>query len=211
MPQSMTNTNPSRREREKLRQRKDILAAALRLFSEKGYHNVSMQEIAETAEFAIGTLYKFFQNKEDLYKALVIEQCDRFEAAFLAAIEGPGDEIDRLRNFVRVHGDMFRANLPFVRLFLAESKGASFNLKAGLDEELRKRLYGFLEKLAGVFESGIKSQRFRKIADPYALAVALDSIIDGFLLRWLESPDRHPFPENPDDILNIFFKGLINE
>ncbi|PIP37764.1 MAG: TetR family transcriptional regulator [Desulfobacterales bacterium CG23_combo_of_CG06-09_8_20_14_all_51_8] len=205
----MTKTSLSRREREKLRQRKEILAAALRLFSEKGYHNVSMQEIAETAEFAIGTLYKFFQNKEDLYKALVMEQCDRFEAAFLAAIEGPGDEIERLRNFVRVHGDMFRANLSFIRLFLAESKGASFNLKAGLDEDLRKRLYGFLEKLALVFESGMNNQRFQKIADPYALAVALDSVIDSFLLHWVASPERHPYPEDPDVILNIFFKGLI--
>ena len=210
MPKTITKTSLSRREREKLRQRKEILAAALRLFSEKGYHNVSMQEIAETAEFAIGTLYKFFQSKEDLYKALVMEQCDRFEAAFLAAIEGPGDEIERLRNFVRVHGDMFRANLPFIRLFLAESKGASFNLKAGLDEDLRKRLYGFLEKLALVFESGMNNQRFQKIADPYALAVALDSVIDSFLLHWVASPERHPYPEDPDVILNIFFKGLIS-
>jgi AcrR family transcriptional regulator len=199
----------SRREREKERQRKEILAAALALFSEKGYHNVPMQEIAEAAEFAIGTLYKFFQNKEDLYKALVMEQADRFEAAFLNVIEGPGDEIEKLRNFVRVHGDMFRSNLPFVRLFLAESKGASFNLKAGLDEALRERIYGFLGKLALVFESGIKNGRFQKIADPFSLALALDSVIDAFLLRWLESPDRHPYPEDPDVILDIFFKGLL--
>ena len=40
-----------------------------------------MHEIAEKAEFAIATLYKFFQNKEDLYKALVLEQYDRCEIA----------------------------------------------------------------------------------------------------------------------------------
>ncbi|MEZ4550999.1 MAG: TetR/AcrR family transcriptional regulator [Desulfobacterales bacterium] len=211
MPQPTITTGLSRREREKLRQRKEILAAALSLFSDKGYHNVSMQEIAETAEFAIGTLYKFFQNKEDLYKALVMEQADRFEEAFLTVLEGPGDEVDRLRNFVRVHGDMFRSNLPFVRLFLAESKGASFNLKAGLDEDLRKRLYGFLEKLAGVFAAGMKSGRFRKTADPYTLAVALDSVIDSFMLLWLDAPERHPFPDDPNVILNIFFEGLITD
>ena len=199
----------SRREREKERQRKEILAAALALFSEKGYHNVPMQEIAEAAEFAIGTLYKFFQNKEDLYKALVMEQGERFEAAFAAAIEVPGDEIEKLRNFVRVRRDMCRDNLPIVRLFIAESKGASFNLKAGLDADLRKKVDAFMEKLARVFESGINSGRFLPIADSYALAVALDSIIDAFMLLWVESPDRHPFPEDPDVILNVFFKGLI--
>jgi AcrR family transcriptional regulator len=205
----MQKKNLPRREREKLRQRKEILAAALALFSEKGYHNVPMQEIAETAEFAIGTLYKFFQNKEDLYKALVMEQGERFEAAFAAAIEGPGDEIEKLRNFVRVRRDMCRDNLPFVRLFIAESKGASFNLKAGLDADLRKKIDAFMEKLARVFESGMENGRFRKIADPYSLAVALDSVIDAFMLLWVESPDRHLFPEDPDAILDIFFKGLL--
>lgn len=204
----MTNKKPSRREREKLRQRQEMLSAALDLFAEKGYHNVSMHEIAERAEFATGTLYTVFQNKEDLYKALVLEECDRFEGALLEAIERPKDETEKLRNYIRVKGDMFRSNLPFVRLFLAESKGASFNLRAGLDEALRKRYYAFLERLASVFASGIKKQRIRGIAPPYHLAVALDSVVDAFLLLWIEAPERHPYPEDPDAILDIFFKGL---
>ncbi len=184
----------SRREREKLRQRQEILAAALELFSENGYHNVSMHQIAEKAEFAIGTLYKFFQNKEVLYKALVLEQC----------------EIEKLRQYIRTKSERIRANLPFVRLFLAERRGASFNIRAGLDDELRSRHYAFLERLASVFESGILKERFRKIADPYHLAIALDSVFDAFLLLWLDAPDRHPYPDDPDTILDILFKGLID-
>jgi len=198
----------SRREREKLLQRQEMLAAALELFSEKGYHNVTVQEIAERAEFAIGTLYKFFQNKEELYTALVLEQCDNFESALMQAIEKPDDEIEKLRNYVRCRGERFRNNLPFVRLFLAESKGASYNIKAGLDEAIRKRYRDFMEKLALIFESGIQKKRFRDIAAPYHLAVALDSVVDAFLLLWLEAPERHPYPEDPDIILDIFFKGL---
>lgn len=198
-----------RREREKLRQRQEMLAAAFDLFSQKGYHNVSMHEIAGKAEFAIGTLYKFFENKEDLYKALVLEQCDQFEDAVARAIEKPGEEVEKLRNYVRTKGERFRGNLPFVRLFLAESRGASFNIKAGLDEELRRRYYSFLEKLALIFASGIKNKRFKNITDPYHLAVALDSVVDAFLLLWLDAPERHPFPEDPDAILDIFFRGLL--
>jgi AcrR family transcriptional regulator len=206
----MNNNTLPRREREKLRQRQEMLAAALDLFAEKGYHNVSMHEIAGKAEFAIGTLYRFFQNKEDLYKALVLEQCDRFQEALTRAIEEPGDEVEKLRNYVRTKGEMFSSNLPFVRLFLAESRGASFNIKAGLDEELRKRYYNFLQRLVAVFASGIKNKRFKKIADPVHLAVALDSVLDAFLLLWIDAPERHSYPEDPDAILDIFFKGLID-
>ncbi|MGA7876723.1 MAG: TetR/AcrR family transcriptional regulator [Desulfoferrobacter sp.] len=205
----MKNKKLTRREREKLRQRQEMLAAALGLFSEKGYHNVSMHEIAGEAEFAIGTLYRFFENKEDLYKALVLDQCDKFEDALAQAIEEPDDVVEKLRNYVRTKGERFRDNLPFVRLFLAESKGASFNIKAGLDEELRKRIYNFLERLAAIFEKGIENKRFKEIADPFDLAVALDSTLDAFLLLWLDEPERHPYPEDPDTILDVFFKGLI--
>jgi TetR/AcrR family transcriptional regulator len=198
-----------RREREKLRQRQEILATALDLFSQKGYHNVAMHEIAEKAEFAIGTLYKFFQNKEELYKTIVLERCDDFEEACRRAMDQSDDEVEKLRHYVRFRGERFRNNLPFVRLFLAESRGIGFNLKAGLDDEVRTRYYGILQRLASVFASGIDNQRFKKIADPYYLAVALDSVLDASLLLWLDAPERHPYPEDPDAILNIFFKGLV--
>lgn len=206
----MADQKLPRREREKLRQRQEMLAAALDLFSQKGYHNVSMHEIAEKAEFAIGTLYKFFQNKEDLYKTIVLERCDDFEEAFKRAMEKSDDEIEKLRHYVRFRGERFRNNLPFVRLFLAESRGISFNLKAGVHDEVRQRYYDILKRLASVFASGIDKKRFKNIADPYFLAAALDSILDASLLLWLDAPERYPYPENPDAILDIFFKGLIH-
>jgi hypothetical protein len=49
-----------------------------------------------------------------------------------------------------------------------------------------------------------------RIASSFDLAVALDSTVDGFLLLWLDAPERHPFPENPDTILDIFFKGRVD-
>lgn len=207
----MTDPKLPRREREKLRQRREMLATALDLFSQKGYHNVSMQEIAEKAEFAMGTLYKFFQSKEDLYKTMVLERCNDFEEAFGHAMALSDDEAEKLHHYVRLRSKWFRDNLPFVRLFLAESRGVSFNLKAGMDGEVKSRYYDFLQRLSAIFASGIESKRFKKIAEPYYLAVALDSAIDVSLLLWLDAPERHPFPEEPEAILNIFFKGLVEQ
>jgi TetR/AcrR family transcriptional regulator len=205
----MENIKLPRREREKLRQREEMLAAALGLFSAKGYHNVSMHEIAEKAEFAIGTLYKLFKNKEDLYRALILDQVTTFHDALTKAIEEPDDEIEKLRNYVKVKGAVFRANVSIIRFYFAETRGASFNLMAGLDREIRERYRCFMQTLASVFESGIKKKRFKRIADPYHLAVALDSLTNAFLFLWLEAPENHPYPEDPDTILNILFKGLV--
>jgi len=198
----------TRKERERIARRGEILVAALDLFSEKGYHNVSMHEIAQKAEFAIGTLYKFFENKESLYKSLVLEQVEKFHNALTQAIEGPGDEIEKLRNYVKAKSEVFTANVKMIRFYFSETRGASFNIKAGLDSEIREQYVNFLSMLASVFASGMKRKRFKKISDPYHLAVALDSITNAFLFLWLEAPDRHPYPEDPDVILNILLKGL---
>ncbi|MBI5895637.1 MAG: TetR/AcrR family transcriptional regulator [Desulfobacterales bacterium] len=206
--QTEQNQKLPRREREKQRQRQEILDTALALFAEKGYHNVSMHEIAAKAEFATGTLYKFFQNKEDLYKTLVLEQCDLFDHAFARVIDAPRDEVEKLRDYVRVKAAMFREHMPFIRLFLAESRGASFNINAGLDASVRKRYYDFLKRLSSVFESGIAHQRFKTTADPFYLAVAVDSVINSFLLMWIDDPQAYPFPEDPDQILKLFFDGM---
>jgi len=96
-----TKTLP-RREREKIRQRNEMLEAALRLFAKKGYHNVSMHEIAQEAEYAIGTLYKVFRDKEDLYKALIRTKAENFHARLKQILEQSDSEdvLGVLRKYV---------------------------------------------------------------------------------------------------------------
>jgi len=199
----------SRRERDKLRQRRVILAAALKLFSEKGFHNVAMHEIAKEAEYAVGTLYKFFKNKKDLYNALLIETSDRFHETLTKAVQDAEGEIEKLRSYVKAHNTVFRNNIAVIRLYFAETREANFNIKAGLDKEIRERYGRFMHSLAEIFENGMQKKRFQRIAEPYHLAVALDGLCNSFLILWMESPEQYPYPEDPDVILNILFKGLM--
>ena len=175
-----------RREREKARQRQEMLAAALDLFSGRGYHSVSMNEIAQKSEFAVGTLYKFFKNKEDLYKTLMLELADRFQAELRMALEAKEDEIEKLQNWVKVGVEIFRSNLSAIRLFLAETQGLSFNLEGGFESEVTEIHKRTIQALTAVFAEGIKRQRFKRIADPALLAVALDSITRAYLFLWLD-------------------------
>ena len=205
---TMSGEQLPRREREKLRQRQEIIAAALDLFSEKGFHSVSMHEIAQKSEFAIGTLYKFFENKDELYRALVLQQCDEFDGALSQALEDKQDVVEKLRSFIRIKGERFRGNLPFIRLFLTESWGPGQSAKSGVCEEVRERHVNFLQRLARVFETGIREQRFKPLIAAYDMAVALDSAINGFLILEL-GPHPFPYTPDPDAILDIFLKGLL--
>ena len=55
-----------RKEREKERRRQQIMVAAKRVFSEKGFNKATMEDIAHEAELSPGTLYLYFKNKEEL-------------------------------------------------------------------------------------------------------------------------------------------------
>ncbi|MGA1875652.1 MAG: TetR/AcrR family transcriptional regulator [bacterium] len=197
----------TRKEREILRHRDQVLEVALELFSERGYYNVSMQEIAQKAEFAIGTLYKFFRNKEDLYKALIMDHVDKFHTALMKALEEGEDEYSKLMNFIRVKGELFMSHMRVIRLYFAEARGISFNVEAGLEAEIRKMHRDFLENLADVLRSGIKKGIFRKL-DPKAMAISLDSLTNAFRFSWSDNAYGLPYEKNIQAIRDIFFKGI---
>jgi AcrR family transcriptional regulator len=207
---AMDDKTLSRRERERLRRREEMLEAALELFSEKGYHSVSMHEIAEKAEFAIGTLYKFFENKEDLYRSLMLAMAESYHRLLIEALDVEGDVLIGLKRYVAAKAKVFADNVSMVRLYFAETRGASFNIKAGLDADLRAVYENSLQRLASVFETGVREGVFRKM-DPYYLAVALDGLTNAFLFCWLEDPEQHPYEKNTPAILDGFLNGVLSK
>jgi TetR/AcrR family transcriptional regulator len=196
-----------RREREKLRQREELLAAALDLFSEKGYHNVSMHQIAQRAEFAVGTVYKFFKNKEELYKALITAKVAEYHRILKETLDQEKDIPSLLQDYVAAKAAVLVGGAATLRLYFAETRGASFNIKAGLDRDIRKLYDEVVARLASVLAAGVKKKVFRKL-DPYQMAMALEGITNAFLFGWLEDPQRHPYEANIPTMIDMFFLGV---
>ncbi|HKI83792.1 MAG TPA: TetR/AcrR family transcriptional regulator [Candidatus Krumholzibacteria bacterium] len=206
----MASEELSRRERQRLSHRREILDAALALFAEQGFHNISMQQVAEKAEFSIGSLYNYFKNKEDIYRSLLRELADAFHEATSEAIESGNDAVTKLRNYVVAMRKVFQENLVLIRLYHRETTGVGINAKAGVQAQIRTRHEHFLEVLAGIFEDGMNEGQFRRIAEPTLLAIALDGLIRSTLLRCLDEPECLRYLEDPEVPLNILFQGLLS-
>ena len=206
----MKERDLSRKEKEKLWRRRHMLSSALELFAEKGYHNISMHKIAKKAEFAIGTLYKFFSNKEDLYKALVTEMATDYHQILTEVLSGEDDTLTVIRSYISAKSDFFAARIASLRLYFAETRGASFNIAAGLDRDMLKLYDELVESLAAVLEVGIKRNVLRRV-DPYYMAISLEGITNAFLFCWLENPERHSYEENIPMISELFLKGSLAE
>lgn len=81
----------SRREREKLMRRKEMIIAASKIFSWKGYAESTLEDVAELAEFGKGTLYNYFPNKDALFSSVLEEIFNGFVTIFREAL---GSDLD---------------------------------------------------------------------------------------------------------------------
>ena len=86
----------TRKEREREFKKKEILSAAVKLFAEKGYEYTTLDDIAEAAEFGKGTLYNYFQNKEDLYLAIL----EDIFGTFLSNLKEISETTNSFRDFI---------------------------------------------------------------------------------------------------------------
>ena len=195
-----------RRERERLRHRALILEAALELFSEKGYQNVSMQEIARRAEFSVGALYSFFESKEQLYESLVLSVAEEHQARLFATLRREGKAPAVLRAYVAERGRLFVENIKLVRLYFSETRALGPPIPSAMRERVQELYHELVLGVASVIERGVAEGSFRK-GNPYHMAVALEGIINAFLFCWLQEPERQPYERNVPVILDLFLRG----
>jgi len=68
----------SRKERERRFKRQEIVCAAREVFAQRGFTAATLDEIAEKAEFGKGTLYSYFQSKDELFESVLADIIDEF-------------------------------------------------------------------------------------------------------------------------------------
>lgn len=109
------------RERNPEKSKRDILTAAEKLFAGKGIYGTRMDEIAKEANINKRMLYEYFGNKEDLYKAVLIEVYGRLEIGEMGVLSdkiGPKEAIGQL---IRLYFKFLKENTTYVSLLQWEN------------------------------------------------------------------------------------------
>jgi len=89
-------TVAQRKEREKAARYNAIIRVAERLFFTRGYEAITMDDIARESELSKGTLYTYFENKEDLYFSIVLHGVKIMNAMFKKAVKGKATGMARV-------------------------------------------------------------------------------------------------------------------
>jgi AcrR family transcriptional regulator len=204
-----------RKEREKKERRREIMDAAKRLFSSKGFAGTTMEDIAGEVELSPATLYLYFRNKEELYAAFslkimgtLLERLDRLQSG---AERNPENEIRLLKEELY---KLYESDpLIFQNVFHFQTSENYKNMSPELVNEVKVFAGGALGSVAEIFEHGIRKRVF-KDRNPIALADALWGMFTGIAI-WEESkaafdPNKRYMKETLDLAFEVFIQGIKN-
>jgi len=198
-----------RKSRENEDLKRKILTAALRIFAEHGYREISMRKIAALIEYSPTTIYRFFKNKEDLLGAIVIETygelASRFEKAGReSAYEDP---LEMLKSIVREYV-VFCVERP--EMFRLLSDVAEFEAEDGIIYERlgQTRRQVFQSWFAGIRRALAAGDL--RIEDEMRIFLYLWHAADGYVYDEVFHPGlpRKPLAEDAAGYLDLIFEAI---
>jgi TetR/AcrR family transcriptional regulator len=162
----------SRREREKLARRKSILQAARELFYLHGYQASTIDKIAERAELSKGTIYSYFDSKDELYVAANIEGLLELEKALVATTNQDMPVEEKLKALYFAFVDHCLAYKEQLRLGLYfYTNTARRNIPRNLLDEIDELTWKCLDITIQAIQVGKDQGVIREDIDPTELSI----------------------------------------
>ncbi|SRR6266508_427149 len=203
---------PRRRQEDRTkRSRTQILSAALKLFSRRGYHGTSVRDIAQAARASTGNVYHHFPDKEAIFNALIEEYLvaisspeHPFNRALIAGVFP--DDLEAMARAARASIEEYRDYAVLVYVDVVEFDGAHLNRMYG---EMAERFQAFLTQ----YGSRLRLDRLREGVSPLtAIMVVTRFFIQYFAVEVAFRVPNHFGKHSAEaikDIVDVLKFGII--
>ena len=183
---------------EKIREekRKQIMDAALELFSNEGYHGTSISKIAKAAGISKGLLYNYFTSKEELVGSIMNKGMDIL-TEFLDPNKDGVLTDDEFEFFVRKSFETLKRNTSYWRLYFI------LIMQAGVYELMMDKYKAVMGNIMELLTEYFKKQGTN---DPVSEATLFGSIMDGVSMAYILNPDGTDLDTIQQSIIEKFRK-----
>src|SRR3990170_4499413 len=182
-----------------------ILHAAIKIFSQKGFFNSKVSDIAQSAGVADGTIYLYFKNKDDLLISLFEEKMGEVVAEIRVRVADEGDALSRLRIFIRNHMGLLLREAGLIEVLQVELRQSNKFMK----EYVPVKFLEYLDVISGILEDGKREGVFRPDLNVTLARRAIFGALDEISLAYVLSRKRKYDPAAAaDEIYRIFAGGL---
>jgi len=178
-----------RRERNKRDKLRRILAAATRLFNEKGFEQTTTQAIADAADIGTGTLFLYAKTKEDLLIMVFQDEMIAESRAAVRALSPEAPLIEQLMSVFEVMIAYHARDIELARVLIKEISIPSSARTHPYIHTLMKEIYS---GLGAIVATGQKQGRLRADIDPIVAGEAIFGAYYIGLIAWLAGMTPRP-------------------
>lgn len=189
--------------------RRAILAAALRLFSEKGYAATRLSDIADAAGVTRGAIYHHFDNKAHLYRTLLKDFAGQFDEQVAAAIGEGGPFLQICRQVMVRPLAYLEENEAFAAFYeLVQFHTVDVPELRGAHRQQMLQVGGVLENIAGYFAVGMEQGVVQAALDPQELARSFVALQNGLIHLWLVRNRAFSLTQAAVTAADVFVAGI---
>jgi len=172
--------------------RSEILTTAVKIFASKGFYTTTMAEISDASGFAIGTLYQFFESKENLYTTMICEKLDMMYSGIREKVDGVESAIDKIEALIKSYFDYVETNIDFCNLFIRGEGIVPSEEKTQLREKVIKDYLSHMDFIEGIMRLGMDTAYLRDL-DPRIMAFSLFGVIRAHIIGWVLENHDYPY------------------
>ena len=180
--------------------RSKVMLAGLEIFTEKGFHLASMDNIAERAGVSKPILYQHFSSKEELYLGILDERVEVIVQQVASAIDGAKGGKNRLAAAISCYFELVDDADRGYRLI--------FESDFTMNHNVRARVEDVVAQISRIVGTEVASQTGRSLGEANILAGGLCGMAQAAAWRWLRLGRPIPLEEAVSQTLNLAWNGM---
>ncbi|MFD1739351.1 TetR/AcrR family transcriptional regulator [Bacillus salitolerans] len=194
--------------REKKKQ--EIIEHALVCFAEKGFQAATIDDIVKRSKMSKGSIYTYFQSKEDIYVALMNEKTEISTQHLKEELKKFDSSIEKIRFIF----DIFKSQAGRSNWIDRVKVHTEFYLHASRDPDLRSLLierakHYYINVLVDVLEEGKMAGEIKTTTDSEIAANLFWSMLDGINFQYSALQDHYPYEDVLEEAKAMYIKSLM--
>lgn len=186
--------------------RERILRAAVKVFAKKGFYATRVSEIASAAGVADGTIYLYFENKDDVLISIFTDRITRLNVALREALAGETTFEARLRRLIELQLGLLEGQRELAEVVTVNLRQSSKLLK----QYAAPLFTEYLDVIAGVIKEGQAARVVRADLNPRVAARAIWGALDALALTWaIGHGEPSHLRRAASQVADVFLNGLV--
>lgn len=181
-----------------------ILRAAVDIFARSGYFNARVTDVAKEAGVADGTIYLYFENKDDLLISIFRQHSENFLARLRKMLAGADDPEAKTRKLIHLHLELFGSDRALAIVSQVELR-QSLKFMAQFSSE---GVADYFSVIRSVIEEGQATGRFHANMNPQLAAKAVFGVLDEMVTSWVLSDREAVLVEQADAVGDLVLRAL---